>query len=343
MNGDRLIGRVLSPGTLAVALGTLIWVGGCQQSLPKSKNDVPLPAQAPVPPPPKPVALDPALHAAALRILQANTDSTNATLRSNAIEALQQAVPQQAAGAVLKGLTDPNPTVCFAAAMAAGELKLADAHDRLLQIHSDSKSKVVQVGVDFALHKLGDTRYSHEFETLVKDPDPEVRGKAALALGLLGEPSAVLLLRPLRHDPEPSVKLQASSSLWRLNDADGLDDLLSWAISKYPDDVILATLALAAPNDPKVIQHVRANLVTDYPEVDLAAARALGELGSDEGYVLAMKGVADQDDPELRFLGALALGSIGRSDAQDALAKLLNDPSQNVRLAAATAILELHG
>jgi HEAT repeat protein len=135
--------------------------------------------------------------------------------------------------------------------------------------------------------------------------------------------------------------LQVAGSLWLLKDETGLDDLVAWAISKYPDDLILATLALAAPKDQRVMQHVRANLVTDYPEVDLAAARALGELGSDEGYTVATNGAASKDGRQ-RFLAALALGAIGRSDAQPILANLLKDESGEVRIGAAKAILELH-
>ena len=40
-------------------------------------------------------------------------------------------------------------------------------------------------------------------------------------------------------------------------------------------------------------------------------------------------------------LAALALGDIGRNDAQGTLAQLLKDQNQDVRIAAATAILEL--
>jgi HEAT repeat protein len=47
------------------------------------------------------------------------------------------------------------------------------------------------------------------------------------------------------------------------------------------------------------------------------------------------------DAPRQRFLAAIALGTIGRSDAQSSLAPLLQDEDARVRLAAATAILQL--
>jgi HEAT repeat protein len=46
-------------------------------------------------------------------------------------------------------------------------------------------------------------------------------------------------------------------------------------------------------------------------------------------------------DPRIVVMAALAMGAIGRADAQPLLAPLLADDQQSVRLAGATAILEL--
>jgi HEAT repeat protein len=320
---------------------TALWIAGCAPQPRQPGVEVPPPPQAPKPPPPVAQPLDESLRAAALAQLLAAADSSNPTLRSEAIEALQNASPPDAIDVAIKALKDPDPFVRFAACMAVGKLRIQQARDQLLGMHDRDDSRIVQVGVRFALHRLGDIRYSHDLEAFARDPSPEVRGKTALALGLLEEPSAIAVLYPMRHDTEATVRLQVAASLWMLGDERGLEDLLGAAISGYPDDVILANLALAAPRNQTVIQHIRANLVTDYPEIDLSAARALGELGSDEGYVIAMKATRSVD-PRQRFLAALALGAIGRSDAQEALGQLLQDPASSVRLATATAILELH-
>lgn len=321
-------------------------VSGCV--IPGSSNrptqvgvDVPAPPHAPVPPRPIPEPLDETLHAAALRSLSFAADSNDPDLRANAIEALQKTSPNAAYDVALTGLSDSDENVRFAACMAVGSLHITEAHNRLLAMRQNDPSQVVQVGVRFALHSLGDKRFSHDLEGYSRSPFPQIRGKTALVLGLLHEPSAVVVLRPMRHDTQDTVRLQASASLWLLGDSEGLDDLLSGALSGYPDDLILATLSLAEPRDQRVAQHVRANLTTDYPEVNLAAARAMGMLGSDEGYVIAMDGTKSSD-PRQRFLAALALGAIGRSDAQQVLATLLTDPNRRVQVGAATALLELH-
>jgi HEAT repeat protein len=104
---------------------------------------------------------------------------------------------------------------------------------------------------------------------------------------------------------------------------------------------MIAVLALAARNDNRVIKHLYSALTADYPEVCLVAARAMGMLGSQFGYAVASQGVASKD-PRQRSLAALALGAIGRSDAQAMLGELLKDKeSPDVRLSAAQALLQL--
>jgi HEAT repeat protein len=89
-----------------------------------------------------------------------------------------------------------------------------------------------------------------------------------------------------------------------------------------------------------VLEHLRGKLISDWAEIGLVAARAMGELGSDEGYGVAVSG-ARSADPRQKSLAALAFGAIGRADAQTYLAPLLRDPSPGVRLASATGILQL--
>ena len=77
--------------------------------------------------------------------------------------------------------------------------------------------------------------------------------------------------------------------------------------------------------------------------------RVRAALGEDRVVKLAICGCGvaianlKSRDPQIMVMAALALGAIGRTDAQPLLAPLLANPDQSVRLAAATAILELKG
>jgi HEAT repeat protein len=128
--------------------------------------------------------------------------------------------------------------------------------------------------------------------------------------------------------------------MWRLGDHDGLDTLVVATVSQYPDDQIIGLLGLAATHDIRVRGHIRGQLTNEVPEVQLAAARAMGMVGSDAGFVIAEKG-AKSVDPRQKVLSALAFGAIGRPDAQPMLAPMLKDSDESIRLAAATAILQL--
>jgi HEAT repeat protein len=65
-------------------------------------------------------------------------------------------------------------------------------------------------------------------------------------------------------------------------------------------------------------------------------------LGSDEAYSAVIEATRSPDARQ-RYLAAMALGAIGRADAQSALAPLFKDADPDVRLAAASAVLQLKG
>lgn len=332
---------LLRPGILLLLALTSLPLACGPKPPPEGQKVTANPKQAPPPPPVRDVPLDPELRTAAQQELTTALHAGDPVLRVHALEAIRDASLQSRAGDVIAALNDPEPVVRFAAALAAGELKLHAAHDALLAL-ADDHSENVRVAVRFALHQLGDKRLSHDLEHMARDGSPRVRGNVAFVLGMLGEPSALKILQVLRLDPDAAVRQQASEAMWRLGDDEGLKDLIAMTYSKYPDDRMFALLALALPRNPVVRQNVRGNLVIAEPwdEVPLVAARALGMLGSDEGYVIAQKGAASSEFPQ-RVQAAFAFGAIGRSDAQDILRKLLADGDPNVRTAAATAILQL--
>jgi HEAT repeat protein len=314
-------------------------LAGCASSSSHDAKILPPPPQTPPAPKYSPQALDPNLRVKAKAELVAESNAADPFLRCNAIEAMSEVDQPDDVPVVLRELKAKEPSVRFAAAVAAGQMKLVDAYEPLLAMVNDPDLRV-QAGVRFALHRLGDTRLSHDLEKLAGNSDPHVRGTTAFVVGLLKDPSATQLLTTLLADKSPAVRIQAAEALWRLGNARGLEDLVAFSISGYPDDQIIALQAIAETGDQRVIQHVRGELQSDYTEVSLAAARGLGMLGSDEGWSVAVP-AARSKDPRQRSLAALAMGAIGRSDLQPYLRDLLDDPAPTVRISAATAILQL--
>lgn len=293
----------------------------------------------PTPPPVKSMSIDAALQAQAKAQVLAALGASDPILRAHGLEIVKITKLPEAQDLLSKGLGDSSSLVRKAAALATGELQLKPLHDSVLNNLSgaDLPERMADI---FALHRLGDTRYSHLYEQTAMSLDPHVRGDTALMLGLLGEKSAIPILLQMRKDSSPAVRLQAGAALWALGEERGEDDLVAATLSAYPDDQMIALLALAQPRDTRILANVEGQLTNDYPEVALVAARATGQLGSDDGYGVALKGVKSVD-PRQRFLAAMALGDIGRTDAQPVLQKLLTDGDADTRLAAAGALLQL--
>jgi HEAT repeat protein len=332
-----LLSRMVCLGLALLVSAPLSGCGGKG----KGKNREVRLNQPPKPPPAVPprqdVPVDQDLRARAWQELSVAKGSNNPLVRAHALEGMKDSVGASAADAIVSGLADEAGVVRFAATLASGELKLPGARPYLVRMLEDVDPSV-RIGTRFALHRLGDKTHSHDLEVYAKDPSPRTRGDTALVLGMMGEPSAVNVLVPMLADNNAAVRLQVSEALWRLGSEAGLERLVSYSVSGHPDDVMIALTALAAPRDRRVLGHITGNLTSDYDEVSLVAARAAGQLGSDEGYGVALHGMKSRD-PRQRMLAALAFGEIGRTDAQPHLATLLKDADADVRVGAATALL----
>jgi HEAT repeat protein len=321
-----------------VAIG-LIMVGCASgPKRPKAMGTLPPPAKPPEVPTARNEPINQDLREAARREIRNASVSNDPILRANAIEAAQNGMPEEAHPIIAKGLSDQASIVRFAACMAAGTLQLKDLYAQIVPMARETNDKV-RIAAIFALHRLGDSSHTHELEKTARDPNPRVRQDTAFVLGRLGEPSASKILRQMLVDPDTDVRLEVASSLWLMHDERGLELLVAGVVSKFADDQMTCLGAIVGPKDRRIENYVRGKLTDPYIEVALVAARAMGELGYDEGYSVATGALSN--DPRQKMLAAMALGAIGRSDAQMRLQDLLSDADPKVRLAGAMALLQL--
>jgi len=288
--------------------------------------------------------IDEALQLKAIAEIADALASSDPVLRAQSLEATARTNDPSALVRIERALIDENSLVRFAGAMAAGDLRLKAVRNSLRKIAFDLDPSV-RIGVRYALHRIGDRSLSRDLESLSQDPSPVVRSNAILVLGLTGEPTAVRVLHPLLKDTNATVRLLVAEALWRLGDQRGLEALVTATVSRFIDDQIVATLALASRRDTRVKDYVIGKLVADKdggqsPELQLVAARALGMLGDDAGFAIAIAG-AQSNDARRTQLAAFALGDIGRTDGQQTLARLLESLDPTVRLAAATSLRQI--
>ena len=324
-------------------LAALVFLlGGCH---PKASSN-----QPPMYPRAVKTPIDPALQTKAKAEIESALHSSDELLRGNAIETLKETHLPGSDEKIVAALSDRSLFVRKAAAMAVGELKIKSALSKLpALLDADTGTTPAQAtnadqermaGI-FAMHRLGNPQYTHELEKCAFDTRPGIRRETAFILGLLDEKSAIpILQKMLQDDTDVNVRLMAGEALWRLGDEKGEDALLSATVSSIASDQMLAALALAQPRDTRVLGHIQSMFGSDYLEVNLVCARAAGMLGNGLGYGYAVNGT-QSNDPRQRSLAAMAFGDIGRSDAQQYLARLIKDENPNVRLAAAKALVEI--
>lgn len=297
------------------------------------------------------------LRAVAMRyVTSAATFRDNPVLRAQALETLQEIEGAQAAHWFREAIDDPHPGVRFAACMALGAIRHKESEPRLRERLQDADASV-RVAAMFALRRLGHEGFVEPWAHAARsDPDATVRRNAVMALGQLGEKEAVALLKRVREDPDMGVRLQALESMGLLGSAEAVKQLIFYANGAIGDQQAFALIALGRIGDPQCLETLQYGLAkAPHLESRLAAARALGMMGRDDGYRLALWALTwNQPDPKLtddppanqvmrkRTMACFALGAIGKVEALEPLRQRMEDPSDaRVQLAASAAVLRI--
>jgi HEAT repeat protein len=187
----------------------------------------------------------------------------------------------------------------------------------------------------WAANVLGELRAARAFPALVRglnDPDDEVRGKVATALGRLGDRRAVAhLLDHLLTDPAPFVRSRIASTLGRLGGPEVIDRLVrtlrdpAWWVRMRSVEAL--EQIGAASEGPLLVA-----LDDPDPEIRSRAAVALERLGVPQA--LAQKIQAGENGTDV----ASMLTRLSAGGARELLTELITHPSARVREAAMTAV-----
>lgn len=305
-----------------------------------------------------------ALHPRAVEQIVRAARSPEAVLRANAVEA-SAAIPDRALPIVHLAIDDPIAPVRFAALATMGRLRLKSlvpvAEPRLRD-----DSEPVRAAAMFALYRCGAKVDITPMAKMLMSRRPAMRGNVAMLLGRMGDPSAA----PMLHDAAlrdgekfdassasgaltPGAvslaisRMQIAEAMVMLGDRTALEPIRAASVFAVSDEVrVLAVQMLGRLGDADMEAALLDMLGTmppepggEPPEVQLAAAEALARLNWTKGLGVALAGAA-QPSVTLRQQAAMTLG-LYRTDprAVAALEKLLEDPSQAVRLAAAAAVV----
>ncbi len=275
------------------------------------------------------------------------TNNPSALLRSHAIEALAESNQRTAAHFILEGLNDDYWGVRFSACMSLMEMRYIPAKNRLVKRLND-KNHSVRAAAAGALHAFGDHRYTGVIGKAFVDKDVVVRRNTALVLGRTGDRSAVKLLKSGLKDDDLSVRLQVLEAMVLLGHAKSQRQMTVYCDSMFDDEAAMALLALSNAGCTQAIDQI----VKIYEKSDetkrlgmkLIAGRALAMLDDDRVEQAALKALTfrkgkGQEAAQIRKLACMALAEIGNANNLRYLAPLVDDENDDVRIAAALAVL----
>ncbi len=177
-------------------------------------------------------------------------------------------------------------------------------------------------------------------------PDPEIRGRAALALGRINAPGAGRTLLGMLGDSVESVASLAAFGLGQTDQSQYADDLLDIAIdlpTTLLPPLISAAGRLADTSQPEVISQLVTFLSHPAPQVRAATCRALFYAGDRSTTSAVVNMAVAETDREVRLAALYLLARFGESAGEQLYVFFLADPDPFARQTAVRGLGHIGG
>ncbi len=281
----------------------------------------------------------------------------SATARVQALESLAECGSDEVLPWIRLALNDDAPAVRYAAAMALGQRKDRTAEGSIEKLLGSSEASD-QIAAAGALHLLGNTSASGKIAEYLFDRSNEAaRRHAAFVFGRLGEPGANRILARVVNAKDPGLRSNALESMAMLGSKEAKATLVANVYNGLGPEETFALTVLGRLKDSEYRQIFADKMKTaQHLETKLAAARALGLLGSKDGFDLALNALGykakkdEKNDPadnqtfRVRQLAATTLGAIRDRRAVGPLEAMMNDADDpRLQIAAAKALIDILG
>ena len=182
----------------------------------------------------------------------------------------------------------------------------------------------------------GALRAARDLAGMLEDPVPEVRIRAAAALGALGGEAAVRPLILALDEPSRWSTIRIADILTGMG-----QPVLEELVGLFPRMTVHGKLAaidiLGRVRSVEVVDWLRARLWNDHRDVRARACHALGAIGDADSAPAVVQMLRDPEWP-VRAMAAKALGRLRFQGAIPALALAVRDPEWWVRANAAEAL-----
>lgn len=279
-------------------------------------------------------------------------------IRVNAMEALSTA-PRRVEPILRAALVDPVPALRISAAMIIGNSKMESSASFVEPLLNDPVL-MTRAAAAYALARCGRSVDLGPIAELLSQSEPRMRAQASYMLGQLGNRSALPMLEDAFRDSFPRasgseirlMELQIAQARVRLGDDDAIQAIRAGLFPARSEDLEATALAAQITGELRDRASIRELVMLTRmrdetggqmpPEVRLAAAGSLGvmRIAQANPEDVAMELLNGRPDP-VRAQAAFVLGQCGLDSSLAVLEPLLEDPSAQVRLAAATAITRI--
>lgn len=250
---------------------------------------------------------------------------------------------EEVEAALLQGLASREAPVRQACAGALGRLRSLRAVQPLTELVKTEKNYLVRCTYVDALGAIGDPGAAPALKAKLaqRDEIEFVKGRAALSLARLGDPSGrAHLLRNL-DSPLPAMQVLGLRGMAQLNEPSAAGYLNAGLESGYEEVWTTAISLFPCLGAGTALPVLRTRLDSPSEVLRRRAALAMGFLGSDEALPYIERAVRVGSLHE-RAMGCELLANLGRSDRVPLLIEKLQDPHTSVRQTAAVALTRLN-
>ncbi len=278
------------------------------------------------------------------QLLESLVDEAHANSRAWAAQVLGKIGSQRAVAPLLQRLHDRSEQVRMAVAEALGALGDRRATNELVQIALRDPVGTVRAEAARALGQMRDESVLETLVTLLADPDYWTRLRTIEAIELLKPEDPTALDSALR-DPSPEVRKRAAVALQRIGVLDQRVEELAGNDRGIVDRAMRTLIEMGRAG---LIESILAHLEHPSLRVRSRITEVLGRVGDQYAVPALLPLLGDIEWPvrvrAVEAVGQLALGSgpgEGAYDGVQLLVPLLSDPEENVRSAAVAAIRSL--
>ncbi len=236
-----------------------------------------------------------------------------------------------------------------------GLRNLGDACCPVLLESLDSVRDTARRHTARTLGLIGDGRAVERLtEVLSSDPDPQVRGEAATALGLIGEVSALRPLIVTMGDRDEDARKRAVEAVVRFGSMATEPVMVALEHGKSKQEKVAAITALGAIGDPRAIPILIDHLRSSYYLVRMATVSALSQYGdrvveplvkvlsfNRSDISVLCEEAEKSDDGPTRMRAIRALGGLEDHRAVPVLKSMLSAPDSELGLEAQESLIKI--